>query len=542
MDSLEENKPFGKRLLTKILDERAKQTPDRVFAELPRGQTLGDGFRNFTYAEMANAVNVMANWLSNELEQDPESRREPVPYIGPNDLRYILIFYAAQKIGRAMLIPLRYNSPEAQVSLIQQSKSKRLFSSSCSKALWQPTLTALDIAYSEVPPVDFFLHHDPVPAIPSTQTWDEVKDEYALILQSSGTTGTPKILPWTYTAWARQDAFHGFADKMVIPSIYHAGSRVIMAQDMSWGVAIFIGGSFPIWYDVVPIFLPPDSPSPMTADYLYRAHKTANPSIAMFIPTLLRDIVRDEKRRDIFPPLEALTYAGAPLDTTTGDILETMTKVRSAIGSTELGIHPHLCPTDPPHWSYLNFAISYEGYELRSFIVQDQIYEMVVVKQGSEDRRPCFLLNPDVQVYSTNELWQQHPTEKGWFKMIGRADDFVKLSSMTKFNAAEIERWIGEAEHVETCLVGGDEKSSSFVIIQPKQNGDGQPKENDHGLDKIWETVERINERIFPEARLKREFVIIANEKKIVRTAKDTVGRKATLKLFEDEIEHLYRR
>ncbi|GAB7341272.1 hypothetical protein MBLNU457_7546t1 [Dothideomycetes sp. NU457] len=539
MEAPEESRPFGERLLTPILDERARQTPHRVFAEIPKGQTLEDGFRNYTYAEMASAVNVMARWLQSELEKDPEPSRDPVPYIGPNDMRYILIFFAAQKIGRAILIPLRYNSPEAQVSLIRQSKSKHLFSSACSKALWEPTLAAFgnDISHSEVPPVDFFLYHDPIPNIPTTRTWNEVKDEYAVILQSSGTTGVPKILPWTFSAFARMDAFHGFADELLIPSIYHAGARVIMAQDMSWGVSIFLGGAFPIWSDVIAIFLPPDAPNPMSADYLYDAHKIARPSIAMFIPTLLRDIVRDEKRRDIFPALEALTYAGAPLDTATGDMLETMTKVSSAIGSTELGIHPHLYSDDVPHWSYLNFATSYEGYELRPFIVEDQIYEMVVVKQGPDDRRPCFLLNPETGVYSLNELWQQHPTEKQWYKMIGRADDFVKLSSMTKFNAAEIERWIGQDEHVETCLVGGDERACPFAVIQLKEGQNGE-----EALGSIWKTAERVNERLFSEARLRKEFVIIPHEKKIIRTAKDTVGRKATLKLFEDEIEHLYQK
>jgi len=538
MDSLEENKPFGKRLLTNLLDERARRTPDRIFAEVPNGQTLEHGFKDYTYAEMANAVNVMTHWLRSELEKYPDSGSGPIPYIGPNDLRYILILFAAQKVGRPMLVPLRYNNPEAQVSLIQQSKSKHLFSSACSKALWQPTLTALanNVAYSEVPPVAFFLYHDPVPTIPMNRSWDEAKDEYMIILQSSGTTGAPKILPWTFSTWARMDAFKGFADKVLLPSIYHPGARIIAALDMSWAVALLIGGALPIWYEIIPTLLPPDAPSPMTADYLYRAHKVAKPSVAMFIPTLLRDIVRDEERRDIFPSLEAIVYAGAPLDTATGDTLETMTKVRSGIGSTEVGLHPQLCPRDPPHWSYLNFATSYEGFELRPFIVEDQIYEMVVVKHA-DALRPCFLSNPETQVYSTHELWQQHPTEKDWYKMIGRTDDFVKLSSMTKFNAAEIERWICEDEHVETCLVGGDEKNSPFAIVQPKEVQDGE-----EGFNRIWRTMERVNERMYTEARIRREFIIIAREKKIVRTAKDTVGRKATLNLFEDEIEHLYRK
>jgi len=537
MEPLEETRPFGQRLLNNLLDERAKRTPNRVFAEIPAGQTLEDGFRPLSYPEMANAVNVMAHWLKNELDKQPDVDRNPIPYIGPNDLRYILFFLAAQKIGRASLIPLRYNSPEAQVSLIAQSRCNHLFSSTCSKSLWQPTLTAFaGILHSELPPVEFFLHHDPVPTIPMSRTWDEAKHENMWIIQSSGTTGAPKILPWTFEAISLSDACQKFDDKMLAPTVYHRGSRIVMALDLSWGAAILIAGCWPLWFDIINVFLPIDAPSPMSADYLYRAHKIAKPSIAFFIPTLLREIVRDKDKHDIFSAMETVTYGGAPLDVPTGDIVATMTNVRSFIGATEVGMHPQRAPSDPPHWSYLNFAVSYDGFELRPFIISEQIYEMIIVKQGPNDTRPCFLVHPDSEIYNTNELWQQHPTEKGWYRMVGRADDFVKLSSMTKFNAAEIERWLCEDSHVESCLIGGDERSSTFVIIQPKEK-----VSREEFLDRIWETVEKVNGRIFTEARIRREFVITAQDKSIVKTAKDTVGRRATFDLFKDEIDSLYR-
>jgi acyl-CoA synthetase (AMP-forming)/AMP-acid ligase II len=89
----------GKRLLPHIVDERARSGYVRPFALYPRSKVPGQGFREVSYAQLANAVNRAAWWLEAEIARE-EEREKPVAYLGPNDLRYIIFVLATMKTGR----------------------------------------------------------------------------------------------------------------------------------------------------------------------------------------------------------------------------------------------------------------------------------------------------------------------------------------------------------------------------------------------------------------------------------------------------------
>lgn len=88
-----------KRLLPHIVDERARTGYDRPFALYPRSKVPGNGFREVSYAQLANAVNRAAWWLEVAITRF-EEKENPVAYLGPNDLRYIIFVLATMKTGR----------------------------------------------------------------------------------------------------------------------------------------------------------------------------------------------------------------------------------------------------------------------------------------------------------------------------------------------------------------------------------------------------------------------------------------------------------
>lgn len=87
-----------KQLLNHVVDRRASDTPDAIYAEYPVSTTGYDqGFLKVTYADFANAINGAAWWLHNTI--GPGKDFETLAYIGPLDVRYNALLLGAVKAG-----------------------------------------------------------------------------------------------------------------------------------------------------------------------------------------------------------------------------------------------------------------------------------------------------------------------------------------------------------------------------------------------------------------------------------------------------------
>ena len=85
-------------LVPNIVDQRANDEPDMLYAEYPVSpMSYEGGYRRITYRELANAVNGISWWLHNVL--GPGQDFEALAYIGPNDLRYPTLILGAAKAG-----------------------------------------------------------------------------------------------------------------------------------------------------------------------------------------------------------------------------------------------------------------------------------------------------------------------------------------------------------------------------------------------------------------------------------------------------------
>ena len=90
--------PFIGDLVPNLVDERARLTPDALYAEYPVSSlTYEEGYRKITYRDFANAVNGAARWLVDTLGLGEDF--ETLAYIGPNDLRYLAFILGAVKAG-----------------------------------------------------------------------------------------------------------------------------------------------------------------------------------------------------------------------------------------------------------------------------------------------------------------------------------------------------------------------------------------------------------------------------------------------------------
>ena len=98
MGSLPQEEPiYGQRLIPHLIDDIAHNVPSRTFCSLAKSSDVSDGFNNVSYGAFANAINCLARWMEENLGKT--STIETLSYIGPPDLRYIILTIAAQKTG-----------------------------------------------------------------------------------------------------------------------------------------------------------------------------------------------------------------------------------------------------------------------------------------------------------------------------------------------------------------------------------------------------------------------------------------------------------
>lgn len=91
--------PYGRRLYVNVVDETAKANPDGTWIYAPRSSDPKDGWKPITWRQHANAVNRTASWLVEKLGK-PEHKAFPaIAYVGPNDVRYLILFAACAKAG-----------------------------------------------------------------------------------------------------------------------------------------------------------------------------------------------------------------------------------------------------------------------------------------------------------------------------------------------------------------------------------------------------------------------------------------------------------
>ncbi|PSK45276.1 Periplasmic beta-glucosidase [Elsinoe australis] len=535
----------GRRLLNALMDERTKEDPKQRFILVPKTDNVDDGFRDLTYGELSNAISTLAWWLDEQLgtlPQDPAAR-ETIAYIGPNDLRYIFLLMAADRTNRQLLIPLMYNSPEAEVRLIDQTKTKTIISTESHKHYWAKVLEDRPCLKSIVIPDLDALYHRQTRLYPYSKKFEDVKNEPLYIIQTSGTTGFPKPLLQTHAVTGIFDEEAWKAANLPLDQQPYTlsgwtGGTTVNCMPYSWIAGVFPTLIFPLFARTLTVTLPASVPFPVPVETLERVFELV-PAInaVVYIPDTIRRLMQTEAGQKHLKGLQKLNFTGAALDEHIGDELAKYTHLTAIIGSTDVGgSYPGFIQPDPADWSWVRLNTGDNGWSLRPFA--GELHELVVKKDPNRPL-PIFFLHPELEVFSTNDLFREHPdpAKKGYWKPARRADDFVKLRAMTKFNAITIEMILNQDPQIANSVVGGDDRDRPFVILQPAS----EHALTEQALDAMWPGVEKANETIFHEARLKRELAIVTSlDRPIGLTMKGTTERFKTLERYAEDIEHLY--
>lgn len=196
---------------------------------------------------------------------------------------------------------------------------------------------------------------------------------------------------------------------------------------------------------------------------------------------------------------------------------------------------------DGEQWPYFIYNDEQLGCEWRKVEGERDVYEQVIVrKEKDPGLQSCFYTFPELDEYSTKDLYQPHPDLPHHWRHVGRADNIIVFSNGEKLNPTTIEKTIEDDPRVKGALVVGSGRFEPALIVEPvlyPKNVEGE----ESFLDSIWPKVLLANNDSVAHGKISRPLIGISNPSKpFLRAGKGTVQRAGTVKLYGEEIEQIY--
>ncbi|KAJ5694125.1 hypothetical protein N7536_004537 [Penicillium majusculum] len=526
-----------KRLLARTVDDRAETNPSQRFAVIPQGSEISNGFQTISIKDLAQAVNFMCWWIESVI--GPAQFPETLAYMGSNDVRYFIFMLACQKTGYQAFLPSTRNSDEAHVHLLKATDCTKFFFSEERQTRTleiQGLVSTLDIfqipTMKQILSDESGLHH-----YPYTKSYADAENDTTCIIHSSGTTGMPKPVYLTNGFFMTIDSLSHLARPAGRqPSMFHDldQTELVLATTPFFHLMGLVSFLFSVWFEV-PTLIGPDKP--LSVDHMIELLRTAQPTAAVCPPSILEDMSHSEKALACLKELKSVYFGGAPLPLETGERLRKHTQLISIFGSSEAGVIPGLVPEDPANWGYLEWNEAY-GVDMQD--VGDGVFEMVITRQeNAQNFKGIFHTYPDINVYSTNDLYTPHPTNPHLWKFHGRKDDVIVLSNGEKFTPVGMETIIEGHPLVGRAVVVGQSRFQAGLLIEPSHEGPDMDAKL--FIEEIWPTVQVANQTIAAHGRVMKNKIWFAVKAKPFKTTpKGSVQRRAVLRDYEKEIDVMY--
>ncbi|KAK4494265.1 hypothetical protein PRZ48_014563 [Zasmidium cellare] len=524
--------------LPTFIDAVADRDPDRVFAEVLTAANGKYSSRLITLSQLANAADEAARWLDEQFGKDALPRT--IAVMAPaSDVRYLFYLLGAVKSERLAFFPSPRNDIEAHCSLFEEYQCSTLLLPRKSPFYdtMRPVIERLGLNVVEIPGLHFFLSGTvkPYPWTPSVET--DFRLEPLVGLHTSGSTGIPKPVLLK----------HGNATAMQhwrrIPELGHGNIHFTYWEDKTIlvGLPLFHAAALNIVISALQnnifVVFPPAIPGPLSADIVGNILEHANIDVLVTSPSILADMASDLKLLKTFSQVGAVAYGGGPLPRVAGDLITRQCHLLNFIGMSETGILP--CElVRQQDWQYVKFSPML-GIEMRPYA--DGLYELYFVRnEAYKDFQVPFFTFPELDEYTTKDLFSQHPTKPDLWMWQGRTDDIIVYSTGEKFNPTSMEDALNGNPSVKTALVCGDGRAHSALLVEP-QSVPGDSISSTDVIDRIWPHIKQVNSTSLQHGRILKEMILVTDpDRPLPRAGKGTVQRKAALSLYESDLEALY--
>ncbi|RAR00421.1 acetyl-CoA synthetase-like protein [Stemphylium lycopersici] len=570
---------FHSTPLPNILFLLASQYPDMTYAEWPRNlYNISEGYRKFTYSDLANAVNASAWWIEEnvgKLEDGKKDGKETLVYFGPNDIRYAVLFFASIIAGYKMLYPSPRYGAEALIKLIEAAGAKTMLTPETPLPVVTEILQKKEMKQYQIPSLEQCFAKK-AEKYPFTKTFEECKDEALLCLHTSGTTGFPKPILYThdwvssFSRSAHLGATPGFNRSTDVLNGAWPGKRVFVIAPPFHASGATVMLFYPLLVGQTPIYPPPQTTleeavdgTLAALDVLHASHQknVANGNsvhnqgkvvdMVLMGPPHIEHLAKDaHKMAKMSERATALAYGGGSVARTAGDAIAQRMNLFNVFASTEMGVWPLLYQlrttttgqqgipgSEDGKWEYYDvhpaFNINFDPVFTDSS--GRTVFEAVAKRNDGQEWdgyiQPLFKIYKNVSEKRVSDLFVQHPTNSTLYKYHGRADDLLVFITNEKFFPTAAEQRIAALPGVAEALLVGMRRPKAALLLRLV---DGKAVD-----DKLWEGIEAVNKDSPVYARVERDMILLVKEP-FLKTAKESVRRNNMLKLYERELDVLY--
>ncbi|KAF1945053.1 transferase family protein-like protein [Clathrospora elynae] len=535
---MEPSLDYGRRLIPQILDSLASTDPNRIIYSVATFSDTSHGFQNISARSMAKAVDKTAWWLIDQLGK--AATIQAVGYIGPHDIRQILLTYACVKVGYAALFLSPKNNIEGALAVLEAAKCNIWVKpqEQSSSHLVEEFLQRRPMKVLEIPSIEYLLCAEDVESFPYTKTFEDAGQDPFCILHTSGTTGVPKPVSWSHSLIGTMDAVRLLppteGDDGLAPwtDDWNEGDKIYSSFPMSHGAGIIMDIIIPSLF-ALHCFLGPASVLP-NINFVESLAAHARIDIWSMVPSLVDEL---GETPDVLAKLKSSKFicvSGGPVSPIVAAKVNEVVRVLNLTGTTEgLFIGNLWVPREDWHWFAFHPFSGFEFKEVEPGIFQQWVHrnEHWRLFQG------LFHTFPAEKSYNFKDLYIKHPTKSNLWAFKGRSDDVVVLSNGHKISPLDAEAFITIHPAIDGCLMIGDGKPQAGLLIELKDPS----LRDDELFDSIWSTIEKTNTLTLQNSRLRREYIAFAEpDNPFIRTDKGTVKRRATLDLYADYIERFF--
>ncbi|KAJ6471951.1 hypothetical protein C8R45DRAFT_836164 [Mycena sanguinolenta] len=363
-------------------------------------------------------------------------------------------------------------------------------------------------------------------------------DAPACVIHSSGSTSFPKPIYWSNRRIIQAALMPWFGGRDLTGQVvalhsmpmYHCNRSLISVNDATCGM-------------VIGAFEPQAIPIIANTSSLFDAAKATNSDIIFCVPSFIEAWSREPEYVKWLATRSGLLYGGGPLNKDVGDYITSQgVTLFLGYGVTEAGVLSLILPAEVGYdWEYFSFPAVITPEMVPN---GNNTFELVMVP--SIFCTPS-ILNTEVRgikSFTTSDLMIPHPTKPGYWKILGRTDDQIMHNTGEKTNPAPLEIFLNQDPYVRSSVMFGRGRFQAGVIVDPKPPFAFDPTDSVKLADfrnKIWPTVEKMNEFAPQHSRLFKEMILVARlDKPFTYTAKMTARRKAVIADYDDEIATVY--
>ncbi|EJD40563.1 acetyl-CoA synthetase-like protein [Auricularia subglabra TFB-10046 SS5] len=361
----------------------------------------------------------------------------------------------------------------------------------------------------------------------------------AAIIHSSGSTSTPKILPVSFctlflfgiSPWCNDIDCGSLTTNYAVVPMYHLFGLTHIP------LAAYTGTTIAVFPPVSPPVLP-------HAETFLNSVVALDCGIAMCFPSILEQISHNSEDINKLVPCKSVGLGGAALKQAVGDrLVEAGVQLIQVYGMSECGVTTPIFPKSlGKDWQWMRMC---DWVKASYRDLGDGTHEPVML---SHDGHHIDSPNCEVDGHnaiSTNDVVILHPSDPRLFKVVGRLDDQIVLSTGEKTNAIPLEGILRTDPRIAYAVMFGRTRPHNGVVIEPRPEHAFDPRDRkrlEEFRDSIWPTVVKMNEFAPSHSRLAREMILVVSPSKpfFINQTKFTAVRSVVIADYESEIDAVY--